>query len=101
MESEDQQVEELKKWWKDNGRSIVIGVVLGIGGVGGWVGWKHHTETTAESASTLYSRLVNTAALENHAEVVQQTNALIADYPDQAYAALAAMGGLVLVGPLL
>lgn len=91
MESEDQQIEDLKQWWKDNGRSIVLGVVLGIGGVSGWVGWKHYSETQAEAASLRYSRLVNTAALSNHTEVVQQANELIAEYPDHAYASLAAM----------
>ena len=56
MESEDQQIEELKRWWSENGRSIVIGVVLGIGGVSGWVGWKHYSETTSEAASAMWRR---------------------------------------------
>ena len=29
--SEEEQVEALKKWWKDNGTSVIAGVVLGFG----------------------------------------------------------------------
>ena len=93
MESDDQTVEELKRWWKENGRGVILGVILGIGGVSGWVGWRNYTQSVSESASVLYSRLVNTAALGNDTEALQQANELVAQYPDHAYAALAALVG--------
>ena len=34
METEEEQVEKLKAWLKENGLSIVFGVVIGVGGIG-------------------------------------------------------------------
>lgn len=91
MESDDQQIEELKRWWAENGRAVVLGVVLGLGSVGGYLGWQRYTAAQAETASTLYSRMVNTQALQNHSAVVTQADELIAEFPDSAYSALAGL----------
>ena len=59
METEDQQLEELKKWWKENGSSIITGVVLGLAilfGTRAWFGWQ---ERTAQQASAVYTVMVN------------------------------------------
>ncbi len=34
--SEEQQVEAIKRFWKENGTAIIAGVVLGLGGLYGW-----------------------------------------------------------------
>lgn len=91
MESDDQQLEELKRWWQENGRAVVLGVVLGLGSVGGYLGWQRYSNAQAEMASTLYSRMVNTRALRNHGETVTQADQLIAEFPDSSYAALAGL----------
>ena len=28
METDDEQVEKLKNWWKENGRSVIAGIVI-------------------------------------------------------------------------
>ena len=38
-ETEEQQIDALKEWWKQNGSAAVIGVVLGVGSLVGWKGW--------------------------------------------------------------
>ena len=35
-DSEEQQVEAIKDWWKENGKAVVLGVVVGLGGLFGW-----------------------------------------------------------------
>ena len=55
MDTEDQQLEELKKWWKENGSSIITGVVLGLAilfGARAWFAWQ---ERTAQQASAVYT----------------------------------------------
>jgi predicted negative regulator of RcsB-dependent stress response len=91
VESEDQQVEALKQWWNDNGRAVVLGVVVGLGSVGGYIGWQRHVESNAEAASVAYSRIVNTAAIQNHSGAVSEADTLIGEQPQSAYAALAAL----------
>ena len=41
METEEEQVEKLKAWLKENGLSIVMGIVIGVGGIGGYNYWQH------------------------------------------------------------
>ena len=54
--TEDQQVEELKKWWKENGRSIIAGIVIGLAAVGGWQGWNKYQDAQAESGAVVYDQ---------------------------------------------
>jgi len=93
METEEQQLEELKRWWKEHGRTVIAGVVLGIGTVVGWTSWRAHVDAKAEELSVRYEELVNTAAVPDYAGAVQLTDAIIADHPDSSYAGLAALVG--------
>ena len=38
--SDDEQAEALKKWWKENAVSIIVGAGLGFGIIFGWQGWQ-------------------------------------------------------------
>jgi len=54
--TEEQQVEAIKRFWKDNGIAIVAGAVLGLGGL--W-GWRYYTDsqiTAKEVASAAYQK---------------------------------------------
>ncbi len=95
METEEQQLEEIKKWWREYGRTVVLGVVLGLSGIGGWSLWKSHENTQAETASNLYQRLLDTSTGEssNAQSAIAQTDALIAQYPKTNYAVLGALVG--------
>lgn len=63
-ETEEQQVEALKEWWRENGRAVIAGVVLGAGVIGGWTFWQSHTEKKAVVASESFSRTLE--AVENN-----------------------------------
>ena len=93
METEEQQLEEIRKWWREYGRTIVLGVVLGLSGIGGWSLWRTHLNTQAETASSLYQRLLDTATSSNAESAIAQTDALIDQYPDSSYAVLGALVG--------
>ena len=53
METEDQQLEDFKKWWKENGSSIITGVVLGLAVLFGTRSWFTWQERTAECIGNL------------------------------------------------
>ena len=48
LEDEREQVEALKKWWRDNGRSVIIGLVIGFGTLIGSRLWVNYTEKMAQ-----------------------------------------------------
>jgi predicted negative regulator of RcsB-dependent stress response len=89
--SDDQRVEELKKWWDENGKAVIAGVVLGLGGLLSWKGWLHYQETQAKAASEYYAG-VRLATDENNAQtIVENTDILKTSYSSTPYAALAAL----------
>jgi len=57
-ETEEEQVEALKRWWKENSTSIIVGLVVGIVIILGWNYWKEHKKEQAAQASTTYEQLL-------------------------------------------
>lgn len=58
--TEEEQIAALKRWWADNGRSVIIGVVLAVGGYFGWQAWQNQQQEAREAASVLYEELAST-----------------------------------------
>ncbi|HBA64999.1 MAG TPA: hypothetical protein DCZ48_02255 [Methylococcaceae bacterium] len=58
-ETEEEQVEALKRWWKENGRSTITGVIVGIVIIVGWNIWQDYKQNQALQASALYAQLLN------------------------------------------
>ena len=92
FETEDQQLEALRKWWQENGRGILVGVVLGLGAVGGWRGWIYYSEVRAESASAIYHDVMQSLAAQEYDDIAARTQQIIDDYASTPYAELAALG---------
>lgn len=92
--TEEQQVEAIKRFWKDNGTAIIVGAVLGLGGL--W-GWRYYSDTQIEAkeqASVQYQSAIE--QLENDgANSVEQ---FISKHPDTGYSNIA---GLVLAGKMV
>lgn len=88
--TDDEKVEELKAWWKENGTSIIAGITLAIVGLFGWQYWKDYKATTAAEASALYAKVDKTSAtsLEQAQPDIQS---LQNDYASTPYAAIASM----------
>lgn len=91
METEEQQLEEIRHWWKEHGRTVIAGVILGLGTVIGWTTWRNYQESTAEELSARYETIVTAAAVPDYEQVRDLTNALIAEHPKSSYAALSAL----------
>jgi predicted negative regulator of RcsB-dependent stress response len=94
---EQDQLEDLKSWWKQWGNTVagvVIAVCVGVIGVQGWRWW---TQQQAERASALYNA-VSAAARANDVAKAKEAMAQLADkYGGTGYAPRAAL----LVTPLL
>lgn len=56
--TEEERLEAAQKWWKENGQSTIIGIVLGIALILGWQYWQDYKHAEAEKASALYTKLV-------------------------------------------
>lgn len=89
--TEDEQVEALKKWWKENGTAIFIGIIIGLGGVVGWRYWLSHKETRAIAASDAYNSYTEALGKKDLTNAQKLANTLLEEYKGTSYAALTAL----------
>lgn len=89
--SEKEQVEALKKWWKDNGTSIVSGLLIGLAVLLGGKAWFGFKETRANNASNLYAQMMNALDAGREEEARSHANEIIGGFSDTAYAPLTAL----------
>lgn len=88
---EQEQLEELKAWWRKHGTLIVSVLVVIALGFAGWQGWQSYRASQAAEASVLYET-VSKAAQANDAKALRDAaGALAENYPRTAYASMAAL----------
>lgn len=91
-ETEEQQVEALKKWWKENGTSLIVGLFVGVSALFGWRYYVEQDNVHAVQASDLYMQVMQSTATKNIDEkTIDIHNQLINAYSDTPYAALASL----------
>ena len=89
--SEEEQVEALKKWWKENGRSVIAGLGIGLGGVFGWKAWSQHQQEMVDQASVRFEQLGQSISSGATDSAVKQAEILINDFGDSPYAVFASL----------
>ncbi|ESP92859.1 YfgM family protein [Pseudoalteromonas luteoviolacea] len=82
--TEEQQAEAIKNFFRENGTSLIIGAVLGLGGLYGWKAYNQNQISTAEASSEAYNTLIESG------EVLSKSDAFMADNADSNYSVLAA-----------
>ena len=91
-ETEEQQLEAIKSWWKENGSMVIAGIVLGLGAIFGWRYYVDYQQQRAQLASSIYDTVLQ-AAMSNADLGDQQTrvNKMLAEFDDTPYASLSAL----------
>ena len=82
--TEEQQAEAIKRFFRENGISLALGILVGLGGLYGWKAYNQNQITTAEKASDSYTALVESD------DVLSSADAFIIENKDTNYATLAA-----------
>ena len=62
--TEEEQLEVLKRWWKDYGKTIIVAIVAAIVIYFAWTNWQEKQKSNAESASAHYDELVKLLNVE-------------------------------------
>lgn len=84
--SEKEQVEAIRNWWKENGKFIIAGIVLGAGGLIGWNQWQAYQIRQAESASVVYEKLVAAVDKGSEYDALAAAGTLSEQYASTPYA---------------
>lgn len=96
--TEEEQLETLKRWWKEHGKSTLAVVFISLAGFFGFKGWQDHQQQQREEASAQYQSLLEAlSAGETGLSAEQKTTAthlaetLRNDFAGTIYAAQAAL----------
>jgi len=96
--TEEEQVEAIKSWWKNNGVSTVTTIAIAIALVVGWRGWQDRQVENAAAASSLYQnvfevdqKIEQQGSEEDYATANHLTEQLKENHEDSAYARYAVL----------
>jgi len=90
-ETEEEQVEAIKKWWAENGRAIIFGILIGGGAIFGWRWLDSYQLQQAQYASVAYQRILDEYNKGNAGQVDAGVQSLREDYASTPYPALASL----------
>ena len=94
IESDEEQLEVLKDWWKENGQSIVIAIALTFLGFFGFQSWEKKVKSSGENASAIYQQLLDLNLQETEKKndaVFELANKLKAEHEGSIYAVLGSL----------
>lgn len=86
--TEEQQFEDAKNWFKENGTPILVAIILACAVSFGWNLWKNHQLETAQKTSAAYQSVME-SYLQNPSKNQPLVQKFIADNKDSSYAIFA------------
>jgi len=84
--TEEEQVQAIKQWWKENSLSIIAGIVIGGAILGGYSYFGEYKQSQAQQASVIYSSILATKE-----DKTKDVETLKNDYSSTPYAGLASL----------
>ncbi len=88
---EQEQVDALKAWWKQNGKTVIMAVSVFIVTIAGIQGWRVYQSNQAHQAAAMYSQLENAEQTKDTKKIRDAAGQIIEKYPSTPYAARAAL----------
>ena len=89
--TDEEQVERLRAWWKEYGLAIVAGIIIAIIVVVGWRYYSSYKTKVSQSASLVYTTMINSTFSDQQASAIQAANTLKTKFSKTPYAAYAAL----------
>jgi predicted negative regulator of RcsB-dependent stress response len=88
---EQEQVDELKAWWKQHGNRITAVILAAALGFAGWQGWRWYQASQSGQASVLYETLSKAAQANDAKALRDAAGTLVESYPRTLYASMGAL----------
>lgn len=90
-QTEEEQVEALKRWWKENGQATITGVIVGVAVILGWNFWQNYKKDQALQASALYEELLTAANQSKDESAEKIADRLQEQFESTAYSTYAGL----------
>jgi predicted negative regulator of RcsB-dependent stress response len=88
---EQEQLAELKLWWRQHGNLIVMTIVAAALAFSAWQGWRWYQASQAGQAAGVYESLVRAAQTADAKALRDASGTLIESYPRTLYASMGAL----------
>jgi predicted negative regulator of RcsB-dependent stress response len=88
---EQEQIAELKAWWKERGGRVIAATTLVLAAIAAWNGWTWYQRSQASQAAVLYDTLQKAARANDPKATRDAAGAILENFPRTAYAPLAAL----------
>jgi|TARA_B110000879_G_scaffold134096_1_gene175575 predicted negative regulator of RcsB-dependent stress response len=75
--AEEETIESLKKWWDENGKQLMLAIVVVVGGYGSWTLWQGSKTASSDAASDLYEEVLGLAINEQTSTINDEDAAQI------------------------
>ncbi len=89
--TELEQIDTLRNFWKENGKSILAGVLIGLGALFAYQLWQKDRHADLEGASAAYLEMLDNVVLGKWDAVEENGGKIVGQYADTVYAQLAAL----------
>src|SRR3970040_1255475 len=90
---EQEQLEELKAWWKDYGRLVILGATLAALVIAGFQGWRYYRHSQSLAAVALYEQLEQAERAGDRKKVRDIAGEIVARFGSTPYGDFAALSG--------
>lgn len=91
LTTEQEQLEELRKWWTQNGTKLIMVVTVGLVALFGTRYWVSQQEQQRIAASVMYDTVARALEASESATVLDKGALVLSQYPSTPYASLAAL----------
>jgi len=88
---EQEQIEEIKDWWRQYGKLVLLAVVSVLLTITAFQGWRYYRHQQAVAAVTLYSQLQEADQAKDAKKVNAIAEQIIDKYASTPYAGIAAL----------
>jgi predicted negative regulator of RcsB-dependent stress response len=88
---EEAQVEELRRWWKENWLPLAGGLAVGLLAIFGWEAYTRHRDARAAEASQIFDDMKKAVAASKYDDAVAMADKLTKDFDSTPYAAAASL----------
>ena len=88
---EQEQVAELKAWWRQHGNLIVATILAAALAFAGWQGWRWYQASQSSQAAAHFDTLARAAQAGDAKALRDAAGTLIESYPRTLYASMAAL----------
>lgn len=87
----EEQDERARRWLKENGLSLAVGIGLGLAAIFGYQNWQAKQVSDAQAASSLYNQALSAIQDSELADFSSQLDSLKSDYSSSSYAIKASL----------